>query len=364
MTVAVHAATDVGLRRQQNEDSHGIWMPEDPSSLERRGLLMVVADGMGGSLAGEVASRIAVQTVLRVYRESDGDPFEDLERAVHEANAAVHGESAGRPDLTGMGTTCTAVVVRDRDLLFAHVGDSRAYVARNGRIRQITHDHSLVAQMVREGQLTADQAKSDPRRNVVTRSVGVGPEVEVDADRMETALEPGDTLLLCSDGLHGLVSDAELAGIAGGGDLGEACQEAIELANGRGGHDNITIVLARVEDDTHAEGRGSAARAAEPAEDVERTAEIVPGRDGGPADEAAAPGAPASASSGPAAVAAPAAAVAGRRRSTGTLVMWLILAFTVLLLAVVAMALIWQRIDRDRRALDAQRTEGAGSWPR
>lgn len=334
----VHAATDVGMRRQHNEDSHGVWAPADPELRERRGVLMVVADGMGGSQAGEVASRIAVQTVMRLYQEGAGDPLDDLARALGAANAAVHTESTSRPDLAGMGTTCTAVVVRGHDLLYAHVGDSRAYVARGGRIRQVTNDHSLVAQMVREGQLTPEQAKSDPRRNVVTRSVGVGAEVEMDADRLDQALQPGDTLLLCSDGLHGLVNDDELADIAGEADLDQACAEAIALANERGGPDNVTVVLGRLVE-AGAEAEVETARA-----DVERTAEFPPVRPNGRL-----------AAGGEQALARP---------SSGALVLWLIIAFAVLLLAVVAMAIIWQRIDRERRALEATaaQTEECVSW--
>src|SRR5262249_45795447 len=157
-------------------------------------------------------------------------------------------ESQAHPDLTGMGTTCTAVVVQDRHALVAHVGDSRAYLVRDGRIRQLTRDHSLVAQLVMRHELTPEQARLDPRRNVVTRSVGVGPEVEVDAERLEVPLVRGDTFLLCSDGLHGLVGDDELAEVASGANLDEACTELIAMANDRGGPDNITVILARVQD--------------------------------------------------------------------------------------------------------------------
>jgi protein phosphatase len=248
MKVAVRSATDVGVRRQQNEDSHAFWTPDDPEERARHGVLLVVADGMGGSLAGEVASRIAVDTVTSTYRAGSGEnPLDDLYRALEAANRAVNQESTGNPSLHGMGTTCTAVVVLDKDVLLAHVGDSRAYRIRQGRIQQLTNDHSLVAQMVRDGQLTAEQARSDPRRNVVTRSVGVAPEVEIDATRVEDALVPGDTLLLCSDGLHGQVADDELADIGSEPDLDAACDDAIALANERGGPDNITIILARVE---------------------------------------------------------------------------------------------------------------------
>src|SRR5262245_43618714 len=126
MNVAVSAATDLGLKRSQNEDCHGVWIPEDPAERERRGVLLAVADGMGGSRAGEVASRLAVETVLKAWREAPGgDVLADLHGAVEAANRVVHGESVAHPDMSGMGTTCTAVVVRDGSAYYAHVGDSR-----------------------------------------------------------------------------------------------------------------------------------------------------------------------------------------------------------------------------------------------
>ena len=247
MIVEVKAATDVGLRRAQNEDSHGEWIPAAPAERDRRGTLLVVADGMGGSRAGEVASRLAVETVLRCYREAPGaDLLEDLHHAVEAANRVVHRESGARPELSGMGTTCTAVVLRGADAYIAHVGDSRAYLIQNGHMRQLTRDHSLVAQLVRDGQLTPEQAKVDPRRNVVTRSVGVGTYVEIDAEHEPGVLRPGDTVLICSDGLHGVVSDEELEAAGKGPDLAQICRDAIALANQRGGPDNITLVLARI----------------------------------------------------------------------------------------------------------------------
>ncbi len=248
MTLAVRAATDLGLKRSQNEDSHGAWTPEDRARRERLGTILVVADGMGGSRAGEVASRLAVETVLGVYRsQEDGDVAGTLKRAVEEANRVVHGESLTHPELRGMGTTCTAVVVRGREAWLAHVGDSRAYLVREGAIEQLTRDHSLVAQLVRDHHLTPQEARTDPRRNVVTRSVGVGPEVEVDVEALAQALRPGDTLLLCTDGLHGLVEDRELAAAASGPSLDRACDDLIALARQRGGPDNITVVLARLD---------------------------------------------------------------------------------------------------------------------
>ena len=248
MTVVVRAATDVGLKRTNNEDNYGCWLPEDAEERERRGLLLAVADGMGGVKGGEVASRITVETLMHVYRESSGsDVAEDLHGAVVAANRMVHRESVQQPELSGMGTTCTAAVVRGRDVYLAHVGDSRAYLVRSGRTRQLTHDHSLVGQLVRDRQLTAEQARIDPRRNVVTRSLGIGAEVEVDAERVSESLRDGDVLILCTDGLHGLVSDEELGAAVKDHDLDGACDALVALAKKRGGHDNITVILARAE---------------------------------------------------------------------------------------------------------------------
>jgi len=248
MKLEIRGATDLGRKRPVNEDSHAWWVPEDGNARKRRGVLLVVADGMGGAQAGERASHIAVETVLRRYGESDGnDSLENLKEAVEAANTAVHDESVAHQDMAGMGTTCTSVVLVDRDALVAHVGDSRAYLVRDGDIRQLTNDHSLVAHLVERGQITAEEARVDPRRNVVTRSVGVSPMVDVDAERYKDLLEDGDTIVLCSDGLHGLVTDSEIAELVKtSSDLDEACRLLITLANGRGGPDNITILLARV----------------------------------------------------------------------------------------------------------------------
>jgi len=344
MSVVVRAATDLGLKRSQNEDSYGAWIPSEAAELERRGVLLVVADGMGGSSAGEVASKLAVQTVLRCYREAPGDdPLEDLYRAVEAANQIVHHESATHPDLSGMGTTCSAVVVRERDVFLAHVGDSRCYLVQNGRIRQLTRDHSLVAQLVRDGQLTADQARVDPRRNVVTRSVGVGAQVEIDAEHEPALLNPGDTLLMCTDGLHGQVADDELKAAAVEPDLERGCQQAIALANQRGGPDNITVIMARKlaggrpqERDVPGEpGRGIEDRETE--DDGDEDGEVyAPGR-----------------ANGERAV-RPSAARARRQRSSSTMMLWLAVALAVLLLAVAAMALVMRRMGHDSKGLGAR----------
>jgi protein phosphatase len=201
---------------------------------------------MGGAMAGEVASQLAAECVLKTYREGEDEILEDLLLALVSANQVIYEHSREHPDLRGMGTTCTAVVVRGSEAYYAHVGDSRAYLIRNGSIRQLTQDHSLVAQLVEQRHITPEQAKVDPRRNVVTRSVGVGEEVDVDVRRVDEPLRAGDTLVLCTDGLHGLVEDTDIARIASGPDPQRACQELITLANDHGGTDNITVIVGRL----------------------------------------------------------------------------------------------------------------------
>lgn len=264
LRTATAGATDVGRRRSGNEDSYEIWVADEIGRDHVADTLLVVCDGMGGSNAGEVASRMAVEAVVRVFAEDQGqDPVAALTKAIETANAEVHEHSRSRADLSGMGTTCTAVALRGQELFVAHVGDSRAYRVRGGQLKQLTQDHSLVAQLVARGQITAADARTDPRRNVVTRSVGVGPEVEVDALEIPDPMRPGDTIVICSDGLHGQVTDDEIAEIGSEESLEQACQNLIELANARGGPDNITVAMARLEgDDPGAEAAPAPARVA------------------------------------------------------------------------------------------------------
>lgn len=245
MPLVVKAATDLGLKRSQNEDSFRTWLA-DGEPERGRGTLLVVADGMGGSQAGEVASRITVDTVYETYREGLGPAAEDLARGIAEANRRVFAQSQARPEQRGMGTTCTAAAIQGDEIALAHVGDSRAYRVRDGEALVLTRDHSLVAQLVLARQITPEQARVDPRRNVVTRSVGVAETIEIDSGTAAGGLLRGDTLVLCTDGLHGLVEDEEIAKLAQGQDLERACGALIDLAKARGGHDNITVILARL----------------------------------------------------------------------------------------------------------------------
>jgi len=242
MIVDVQGVSDIGLRRSQNEDQLAWWVSEDGGD---PAAVLVVADGMGGANAGEVASQLAVARILEGARAlgPEAEPA-DLRHVIEDANRVVHQESLAHPERHGMGTTCTTVLLLDHTALIGHVGDSRAYLVRGSAIRQLTRDHSLVAQLVELRHLTPEQARVDPRRNVVTRSLGVGSQLEVDT--VSVPLESGDTLLVSTDGLHGLIDDEELRQHAAVEDLARAAKALVELARQRGGPDNITVVLSRV----------------------------------------------------------------------------------------------------------------------
>ncbi len=282
MSLVVKAKTDRGLRRESNQDSFACWIPEDPGERDRKGVLLVVADGMGGARGGDVASRGAVDTLVRVYREAaDSNVGQALARAVQQANQSVHEQSLADPDLAGMGTTCTAAVVRNGDIFLAHVGDSRAYLVTSAGIRQLTRDHSLVAHLVEQQTLTPEEARIDPRRNLVTRSLGLGPEVEIDTVALTAGLGRGDTLLLCSDGLHGAITDQELQHAVAGRELEVACRDLVALANQAGGPDNITVILARLDEERGKSGnpepRGAIAANPGGASSAERESRERPG---------------------------------------------------------------------------------------
>lgn len=248
LVVRVAQLSDVGRVRSENQDFAILSEPAD--EVDRpMGRLLIVADGMGGHRGGATASRMAATiTKDEYFREGSGDVIAALTRALERANARIFAESQVNPELRGMGTTCSALVVRGREGFLAHVGDSRIYLVRNGEISQLTDDHSLVASMVREGLLTSQEAEVHPRRNVLQRSMGVGSAVEIDT-RGPFPVRPGDTFILCSDGLHGLVKPDEIAKIA---QLGteDAVRALVNLALDRGAPDNVTVVVGRVEETT------------------------------------------------------------------------------------------------------------------
>jgi serine/threonine protein phosphatase PrpC len=239
--------TDVGRKREHNEDNMAYVIPKDPQVMATKGALFIVADGMGGHAAGEVASEIAVDTVSNAYYQDDGDDVAlSLLQAIRRANAAIHQRAAENMLRSGMGTTCVAAVLRGSTACIANVGDSRAYLVRNGQAKQISQDHSWVYEQVRAGLLTEDQARTHAQRNVITRSLGTQVEVEVDV--FQEQLQEGDTLVLCSDGLSGLVSDEELRRIVDQFVPQESVYHLVERANENGGPDNITAIVVRVQE--------------------------------------------------------------------------------------------------------------------
>jgi PPM family protein phosphatase len=235
----------VGKVRSENQDFGALTTAQEEARSQAGGRLLIVADGMGGHRGGATASRLATDTVKTEYLGSQtGDPALALQEALALANSRIFAESQTNPDLRGMGTTTSALVVRGSQAWFAHVGDSRIYLLRGDTIKQLTDDHSLVATMVREGLLTTKEAETHPRRNVLQRSVGVGEEVEADV-RGPFDVQENDTFILCSDGLHGLVKEEEMARVARQ-PIEKAAAEFVRLALDRGAPDNVTVIVARV----------------------------------------------------------------------------------------------------------------------
>jgi serine/threonine protein phosphatase PrpC len=230
-----YAATDTGRQRRANEDS-----------LLARSPLFVVADGMGGAQAGEVASRIAVES-FRHGLDDASRPEAALATLALAANSRIHELSHSTAEHAGMGTTLTAVYVGDREVAIAHVGDSRAYCLREGELLRLTDDHSLVDELMRQGRLTPEEAVEHPQRSVITRALG--PEGTVEVDTRSFRARPGDVYLLCSDGLTTMVSEEEIAeALRSHPRLRDAGEALIAAANEAGGRDNITVVLLRLEE--------------------------------------------------------------------------------------------------------------------
>lgn len=232
------ALSDTGKVRDHNEDSFGHCVEAG---------VFVVCDGMGGAAAGEVASRLAVDTVIeRLCAVSTPDDRRHaLEEAITAANRLVHAQATDNAALQGMGTTLVAVSIQNHSALIGNVGDSRCYLFRGGELTRQTRDHSLVDEQVRLGHMTPEEAERSPLKNVITRAIGTQP--EVNADITELPLEPGDTLLLCSDGLIREVSDTQIADILARrpGSIDDYCRQLIDAANAAGSHDNVTVILIR-----------------------------------------------------------------------------------------------------------------------
>jgi serine/threonine protein phosphatase PrpC len=253
--IEVSGQTDLGCVRQNNEDSFGYWEPEDDREFQRKGRLAVVADGMGGYEGGQEASRLAVETLVAVYRDFGGDdPQQALIEGLQTAHEQIREYSFAHPELRGMGTTCTAAaILRVGDgaaqydaLYYVHVGDSRLYLIRDSQIHRVTRDHSYVSRLVESGLITAEQAETHPQRNILTAALGTNPELIMDSPGQPEPLRPDDVLVICSDGLWGQVRDSEILDAVEEKSAEQAGRDLIELARERGGPDNITVQILRL----------------------------------------------------------------------------------------------------------------------
>jgi PPM family protein phosphatase len=255
--------TDTGRQRQANEDSYYAKAP-----------LFAVADGMGGAQAGEVASRIAAGAFERGPRNVDATAEGQLEEIAQKANREIHRLAQEDSSRAGMGTTLTAAMLRDDEVAFGHVGDSRAYLLRDGQLKRLTKDHSLVEELRRQGRLTEEQAEEHPQRSIITRALG--PEPSVNVDTMTFPARDGDVFLLCSDGLTTMVSDEEIRSIlVNSKKLRAAVNRLVEAANRGGGRDNITAVAFRVTDAGAKEAEEGATLISRTAEQAGLTSERV-----------------------------------------------------------------------------------------
>lgn len=243
-----HLLTDIGLKRQKNEDSCLMCAPKNPVLVDERGLFFSVADGMGGASAGEFASRMSLRAMHSAYYTGPRQPIPtSLQEALEDANQRVFEEAEINPEYAGMGTTVSVVLIDGCWAYIAQVGDSRVYLLRErSGIHQITEDHSLVAEQVRNGVISEAEAENSSFKNLITRAVGIKAEVEVDL--FAVRIVQGDTLLICSDGLCNMVTDADIATCLSDGDLKLGTRKVVDLALANGGSDNVTAVTVRVID--------------------------------------------------------------------------------------------------------------------
>jgi len=244
--IEVSVQSDIGCLRQNNEDSFGYWEPEDDKQFLRKGRLAVVADGMGGYEGGQEASRLAVETLMAVYRDFGGDdPQAALIEGLQAAHEQIRQYSFAHPELRGMGTTCTAAAIVQDALYYVHVGDTRLYLIRDGHITRVTRDHSYVGRLVESGMISSEEAETHPQRNILTAALGTNPDLIMDSPGRPEPLRPEDVLLICSDGLWGQVRDSEILDAVENKSAEQAGRKLIELARERGGPDNITVEILR-----------------------------------------------------------------------------------------------------------------------
>lgn len=244
--LAASVLTDVGCQREVNEDC-GRYVHPGETRLAEKGVLLLVADGVGGNAAGEVASRTAADVISRVYYDHEGDMQSSLVAAFREANREIQQAAQEQPALAGMGTTCSALAVKDGAAISANVGDSRLYLVRDNEIYLMTEDDSVVGNMVKHGLITREQARVHPDKNVIINALGGAAEISVATWDAPLPIRLGDRFVVCSDGLSDLVEDKEIKNfVANPAPLDAACHHLVALAKERGGHDNITVGILGV----------------------------------------------------------------------------------------------------------------------
>jgi PPM family protein phosphatase len=240
--------TDVGCQRENNEDSFGYWEPANDADFGPLGRLAIVADGMGGHEGGQIASRLAVETLTKAYAETTlPDPQKRLLSALKAAHRCIQERAKQDPHLNSMGTTCTAFAVIDTRLYFVHVGDSRLYLLREGKLRILSRDHTLINQLLEKGLIRPEQTQNHPQKHVLTSALGVpGEEIEIDAPPTPLPIQKSDILMICTDGLWGQMETNEIEQALASQSPRAACRSLVDLAKKRGGSDNITLQVLRI----------------------------------------------------------------------------------------------------------------------
>lgn len=245
--VELASLTDVGCSRENNEDSYGYWEPEDDASFAALGRLAIVADGMGGHEGGQIASRTAVEVFAETYASSaETDSQKRLLNALAEAHHRIQRKAREDPGLSAMGTTCTAFALVNSRLYFVHIGDSRLYLSREGKLRPLTRDHTLIARLIESGAIRPEEAENHPQKHVLTSALGVPDDIEIDFPPEPVPIQPGDVLLICTDGLWGQMDLSEIQHVIASQSPKDACRALIQLAKDRGGPDNITVQILHV----------------------------------------------------------------------------------------------------------------------
>lgn len=239
----IGSVSDTGRTRSNNQDNIGIINFSDS-----RNLLAIVADGMGGHQGGETASRLAVDTIQREFSKQldNRNGFTALKKVFQEANKAIFQRAHQSPELAGMGTTLVAMLLLNGCVYYANTGDSRLYRIRRGQWKQFSQDHTFVNELVNRGLLEPEAAKTHPDKHVICRAIGTHAKITVDVPELPLAIEIGDSFLLCSDGLYDLVEEFEMVELINNNPSQQACKLLVDLANARGGHDNISIIIVKI----------------------------------------------------------------------------------------------------------------------